>query len=106
MTTDRDDGERHERIRARAYAIWEQQGRPEGKGLENWLRAKRLVDAEDLRAVARWLTSQAQAGQRPIPRTTGRIEAERGCGPVPDPGIGRAATSIGRIPIRKPRKQL
>jgi HD-GYP domain-containing protein (c-di-GMP phosphodiesterase class II) len=29
------------RIRERAYEIWEQRGRPEGRALDNWLRAKR-----------------------------------------------------------------
>jgi hypothetical protein len=41
-----------EKIRARAYAIWEKEGRPDGKHLEHWLRAKRLVAAEGLRAAA------------------------------------------------------
>ena len=41
-----------ERIRARAYAIWEQEGRPDGKHLEHWSRAKRLIAAEELRAAA------------------------------------------------------
>jgi DUF2934 family protein len=27
-------------IRERAYAFWEQDGRPDGKALENWLRAE------------------------------------------------------------------
>jgi len=33
------------RIEARAYAIWEEEGRPFGKHLEHWLRAQRLVAA-------------------------------------------------------------
>ena len=28
------------RIRARAYAIWEREGRPEGRDLDHWLQAK------------------------------------------------------------------
>jgi hypothetical protein len=40
------------RIRARAYAIWEKEGKPDGRHLEHWLRAKRLVAAEELRAAA------------------------------------------------------
>jgi hypothetical protein len=34
------------RIRERAYAIWEQEGRPEGKELEHYLRAKRMLEDE------------------------------------------------------------
>src|SRR4029453_19588809 len=44
--------DRRAKIRARAYAIWEEEGRPEGKHLEHWLQAKRLIAAEELRAAA------------------------------------------------------
>jgi hypothetical protein len=33
-------------IAERAYLIWEQTGRPEGKALEHWLRAEAEVAAE------------------------------------------------------------
>jgi hypothetical protein len=52
MRTGLEDIERQQRIGAKAHAIWEQQGRPEGKDLEHWRRAKRLIDTEDLRATA------------------------------------------------------
>ena len=48
MTTDRQDIERQEEIRARAYALWEQEGKPEGRHLQHWLQAKRLIAAEEL----------------------------------------------------------
>ena len=44
-----DDPEIEQRIRGRAYAIWEQEGRPDGKHLQHWSRAKRLIAAEELR---------------------------------------------------------
>jgi Protein of unknown function (DUF2934) len=31
---------REQAIRERAYAIWEEEGRPEGRGLDHWLRAQ------------------------------------------------------------------
>jgi Protein of unknown function (DUF2934) len=31
---------REQAIRERAYAIWEEEGRPEGKDREHWLRAE------------------------------------------------------------------
>ena len=46
------DPEIEEKVRTRAYTIWEKEGRPEGKHLEHWLRAKRLLAAEELRAAA------------------------------------------------------
>jgi hypothetical protein len=33
-------GERERNIRERAYAIWEQEGRPDGKSVDHWLQAE------------------------------------------------------------------
>ena len=35
------------RIRERAYALWEEDGRPEGRADEYWERARRFIEAED-----------------------------------------------------------
>jgi hypothetical protein len=35
-----------EEIRKLAYSIWEQEGRPEGKDVEHYLRAKKIIDAK------------------------------------------------------------
>ena len=35
-----------ERIRAIAYSIWEEEGRPDGRAETHWLRACELVEAE------------------------------------------------------------
>jgi len=35
------------RIRELAYAIWEQEGRPDGKDLAHWLCAEAEIAAED-----------------------------------------------------------
>ena len=35
-----------ERIRAIAYALWEEEGRPEGRAEDHWFRAASLVAAE------------------------------------------------------------
>lgn len=32
-----------QKVRELAYAIWEKEGRPEGKALEHWLKAKKMV---------------------------------------------------------------
>jgi hypothetical protein len=42
-----------EKIRARAYAIWEKEGRPDGKDLQHWLKAKRLVADDAALAMAK-----------------------------------------------------
>jgi hypothetical protein len=38
--------DRHERIRQRAYEIWEREGRPDGREHEHWDRATKEIDAE------------------------------------------------------------
>ena len=37
--------DREQAIRERAYAIWEEEGRPEGSHLHHWLRAEAEIDA-------------------------------------------------------------
>lgn len=39
--------DREERIRARAYALWLEEGRPEGKESAHWREATRLIDEEE-----------------------------------------------------------
>jgi hypothetical protein len=51
--------EREERIRQRAYHLWEVDGRPEGRGDEFWERAEELIGIEE----------SAGAGQLPNPMT-------------------------------------
>ena len=38
---------REHRIRERAYAIWEEEDRPEGNDREHWLRAEAEIAAEE-----------------------------------------------------------
>ena len=52
-----DDPAREQRIRERAYELWEADGRPHGSDLEYWERARELVGMEDSR----------QTGQLPVP---------------------------------------
>ena len=44
--------DRMEHIRAIAYSIWEEEGRPEGKAEVHWLRACELIDSANLKAEA------------------------------------------------------
>lgn len=36
-----------QRVRDRAYQLWERAGRPEGRSLDNWLRAEAEITAEE-----------------------------------------------------------
>lgn len=42
-----DDQKEHDRIRRRAYEIWEREGSPEGRAEEFWERAETSIGAED-----------------------------------------------------------
>lgn len=54
-----DDPHREHRIRERAYHLWEQDGRPAGRDLDYWERARELVGMEESRG----------AGELPNPMT-------------------------------------
>jgi hypothetical protein len=39
--------DREERVRAKAYELWERAGRPQNQQAEHWEQAQRLIAAED-----------------------------------------------------------
>jgi hypothetical protein len=47
MTNNNAQEELETRIRDRAYRIWVEEGQPNGRYLEHWLRAKREIEEED-----------------------------------------------------------
>ena len=51
--------DREARIRERAYGLWEENGRPDGRDTEFWERAEELIGMED----------NADAGRLPNPMT-------------------------------------
>jgi hypothetical protein len=63
--------EREERIRQRAYEIWEREGKPDGREAEHWDKAAAEIDAE--RESTEAMTSAAdttEAGAPPAPPET------------------------------------
>jgi hypothetical protein len=42
----KDGGSADDKIRERAYLIWVDEGRPEGRDVDHWLRAKWALDRE------------------------------------------------------------
>ena len=44
------DQDRERRIHERAYALWQSEGRPEGRHEEHWRQAREAVDGEDAAA--------------------------------------------------------
>ena len=47
---DEDPAHREQRIRERAYSMWEADGRPEGRAEQYWNRAQELIEDENLSA--------------------------------------------------------
>jgi biotin carboxyl carrier protein len=58
--------QRDEKIRLRAYQIWEQEGRPEGKDIDHWHRADSEIEQEQY---------QMQAEQDSRPSDTEETES-------------------------------
>lgn len=94
---------RHEqRVRERAYHLWETEGKPHGRDVEFWERARELVAIEE----------SAGAGQLPNPqahpemvRETGVEEAEiqENLGEFPDRFADQGEVQVTPKPKRKAR---
>jgi Protein of unknown function (DUF2934) len=71
------DADLHERIKRRAYLLWEQEGRPEGRADEHWLRAEAEVAGVNTGGEAPPATSGAGEHLCPACRGTGRVGRKR-----------------------------
>ncbi len=78
-----------DRIRRRAHAIWEREGRPEGRHQEHWEQARREIEAEEGAAAPDASPRPAAVGGAP-PRTERAPEPS----PPPDPLASEAARII------------
>ncbi len=59
------DPKREERIRTRAYHLWESEGRPHGRAAEFWERAAELVLMEEAGVTGQLPNPQVASGQAP-----------------------------------------
>ena len=65
------------RIRRRAHAIWIEEGRPEGKALDHWLRARwELEPAPDPKAELERLERELEPGRKTLRRPAARMQLE------------------------------
>lgn len=55
----------HKAITARAHALWEAEGRPEGKSIAHWLQA----EAEVTKQAVQKTDNKTKAAQKSTPRT-------------------------------------
>ena len=67
-----DSAEREERIRQRAYRLWEESGRPEGAAQDQWERAAQDLDREDAE-----IRRAGTAGEKPGVKTGPTPESEK-----------------------------
>jgi hypothetical protein len=84
--------EQHAAIARRAYALWEQRGRPEGQDMSLWLEAEAAIQDEQF---FRHILDQADS--QPIDDTASAAEDSDAV--TPDSG-SEVATGHGRLPAR------
>lgn len=68
--------DREDRIRARAYALWEASGKPSGSEMDHWSQAEREIDAEE-GAAARQRPAQPEETVTPTATKRKRAPAKR-----------------------------
>ena len=64
--------EREERIRQRAYRLWEEAGQPEGAAQDHWDRAAQDLDREDAE-----IQRAGAAAEKPSVKTGSTLESEK-----------------------------
>jgi hypothetical protein len=78
--------ERERRIRERAYRLWEEEGRPEGREHEHWTRASDLIHAEERDRVA---TPDAPEARKPRQHFASAGSQSKRDGEKPTRGAGQ-----------------
>ncbi len=76
------------RIREKAYAIWEREGRPDDRHEEHWARARREIEAESGAAAKRTAeprTEETAAEAAPAKAKSGAAKASRKKSPAAEP---------------------
>lgn len=76
--------DRDQRIRERAYQLWEEEGRPEGRAEANWDQASELLAIEENQHTATLPNPVAQGGDRATtPEPVEPLEAVENAGEFP-----------------------
>lgn len=89
--------DRERRIEARAYDIWEREGRPEGRHHAHWDRAAREIEIEDTGPSDGNRPGAAAAMDAPAPDTTGSPGRQRAAAAIAAEDAGAAPkTTRGR----------
>ena len=80
------DSDKEEKIRRRAYEIWEAEGKPEGREQEHWERAAREIEQE---------TSETGGGSTEPPEEAGLSSGLQPGGTLPGASPANGEGSIG-----------
>ena len=75
---------REQRIRERAYHLWEQDGRPHGRDLEYWEQARELVGMEESRGAGRLPNPMTHPPVSGLPEGVEEAEIQENLGEFPD----------------------
>jgi hypothetical protein len=91
------NGKRDERIRSRAYGMWEREGRPQGRHEHHWHQAVREVDGESSETGSEQPHSNADA------RLSGNEAPASPAAPPASAPVGKAAAQAKRPAAPKAR---
>lgn len=99
------DPDRERRVRERAYALWETDGKPHGRDVEFWERARELVAMEESAGAALLPNPQTHPES---PRETGIEEAEiqENLGEFPDRFADQGEVAPTPAPKRRSRRRV
>ena len=86
----------HEEIAARAHAIWEHAGQPEGQEREHWLQAERELSRNDERGEAQVQINSAAPEARAGSTTTSNPGSTRARSAAPTSAASSASTGAQR----------
>ena len=87
--------DREQRIRDRAHALWEQEGRPEGRHNEHWERASREIDYEFGQPDPGRLSNQQEIPAASVGSASGLQPSGTSPGGGPGAGMGSIGTGGG-----------
>jgi hypothetical protein len=98
------DAEREQRIRERAYLLWEADGKPHGRDVEYWERACELTGMEEPAgggALANPQTVAARTRPGGVAKTTIKADSRK----VPDGPANQGGTNTNTPPKRAARSK-
>lgn len=101
---DEHDPDRQQRIRERAYHLWEADGRPHGRDLDYWERARELIGMEE-NPGAGLLPNPVALGKDPnAPPVIEEAEIQENLGEFPDRFADQGEWQQTPLPRRSRRK--